>query len=938
MNKIHIYPMLLICILLLPNSASAYRSHRPISLEGIRATADDPYIIEGYEITNPDGNCLKIIDCENIVVRNNYIHDCGTDEDFQEDTDHYQEGYAVLIGQSSGITFEENILEGNWRGFMAYDTDNLLAKENNITNTLQYSSLWCERCDNSEFSYNYLSDNGNPEHFWQPGDRSIGLWVKRSEDVEIHHNTIIRSTSDGIAVTGQIYGPSFTVDENDWTGLSREVKVYENILLDNMEQGLWLVRAREIIAYNNTIRTSCFTYSSAISLEFDVDDSEFHHNKVAGCLLDIPAGGSQSDNNFWHDNILYSRGEKNLEFASFESDEGKPGKAADSGIPVAPSSNNRQEDNIVLLIGGKLAEMMDHKVELAEEEKTYEAKGWFSCEQEDGTIDEQCRAQEEAKGEIGVPREYIVFEPLMADFDEYVIEENQTDENIDDNPEKDQECKKNQTRCEGHNFIKCIEGRWTEFGKIEDRCGFSAEPEQQETEDFQQDQDFQEDEDHKENEGPYTWHEPVRIEGIRATAEEPYIIEGYEITNPDGDCIEVLDSEHVIIRNNYLHGCGEALLDMENEKRPHYEGLAIEVGNSSYVTVENNEVIDNLNGILAYESPYTIMRNNIVKKSKVWCALHCEICDNSKFYGNYLSDNGVPEWFWHPGERISSLYVLRSDNIEIYNNTVIRSTSDGIRVIGQLDGQTKTSEGSDWTGTTNNVTIYNNLVLDNMELGFAFDRGTDFKVFDNTVRSTCTGPANAITIEFDVDDSEIFNNRIIPCGNPNPIQISTSQRLRIYNNTAYYFDNRKERFVPEESYDDQGDIVKSDWSGIPYEPSSDNIIKDNRWKKIGGELAESLRERLRTAQELDLFKEHGYFSCEISEGVFDKECVQEEIAKGVQGKPAEYQMIEPLYSDPEPYVIQEQFPSALILVPSIILLVLVISTALIIWKKRDSSS
>ena len=425
----------------------------------------------------------------------------------------------------------------------------------------------------------------------------------------------------------------------------------------------------------------------------------------------------------------------------------------------------------------------------------------------------------------------------------------------------------------------------------------------------------------------YEQHEPILIENIHATADDPYVIEGYEITNPGGNCIEVMNSEHVIIRDNYLHGCGNSL----EKEYPHYDGLAIIAGDSKHITIENNKVIDNLNGILAYNSANAIIRNNTIKKSKVWVALLCEICDDSKFYNNYIEDNGVPEWFWEPGERICGLYILRSNNVEIYDNTIIRSSSDGIRVIGQIEcGITEPED--EWGGTTNYVKIYNNLVLDNMELGFAFDRGRNFEVYNNTIRSSCTGPAGCICFEFDVDDSKFYDNKLIPCVNPFPFQMSCSQRNHIYNNTAYYIPGKKEEFVQVE-YDSEGDIVKSGWAGIPHERSADNIIENNKWKKIGGELAAVLQEKLKVTEKNNLIEEKGWFACEISEGVFDQECVERERSKGIQGKSRKYIVIDPLYENPEDYVVEEnhiiKITACLVFMLSLILIIIAV-----IWKKR----
>jgi hypothetical protein len=429
--------LLFLLLLITPLAAQepAYEQHEPILLKGIHATADEPYIIEGYEITNPYGDCIKIMDSEYVIIRDNYLHGCGTDEQFQQTTDHFSEGYATLIGESEYITFENNTLDGNFRGFMAYSTEHLLAENNEITNTYHYSPLWCERCDHSEFMENYLQDNGDPEGFWVPGDRSIGIWVKRSTDVRIHGNTVIRSTSDGIAVTGQIYGPSFTVPDtfgqgprDDYTGYSTDVWVYDNLLLDNMEQGVWLVNGRDIRVFNNTIRTGCFTYGTSISTEFNVGDSEFYDNRFLTCCAG-PPGGNFSFNIYIHDNVYYSWDGGIGDFMYFsDRDQGVAQVGVREGAVYEESHDNREENNVWVELEGALAEEMREKRAYADEHETYVAKGWFVCEQEDGMVDEACVESEEAKGKQGVPREMLLYSSLMADFDAFVVEMEEVDE------------------------------------------------------------------------------------------------------------------------------------------------------------------------------------------------------------------------------------------------------------------------------------------------------------------------------------------------------------------------------------------------------------------------------------------------------------------------------------------------------------------------------
>lgn len=440
----------LFLIILLP-VISAYELHDPILLENIVADSNNPHIIEGLEISNPTGDCLKIINSKNIIIRNNYFHDCGTDNGFQNRTDHYSEGYAVLIGDSENIIFEDNNLNNNFRGFMGYNTPNITATKNKITKTTQYSPLWCERCSNSDFSFNFLSDNGDPTHFWVPSDRSIGIWIKRSDNIKIHDNTVIRSTSDGISVTGHIYSPSFTVGKDpdksdnqaDWTGLSTNAEIYNNLILDNLEQGIWLVNARNIKVYNNVIRTGCFTYGAPISTEFNVGDSEFYNNEFLGCLV-RGVGGTYSFNISVHDNNYYSFDKENQGFINFEGSLGVADLGKRQGAEYQESSNNTEKNNKWLFVTGALSEEMLQKLKYAHHNKTYVPKGWVSCEKEDGTIDQDCVKQEEAKGNQGVPREQLFFSSLMSDFDVFVKEENisvpvkeDPKENADINKEQD---------------------------------------------------------------------------------------------------------------------------------------------------------------------------------------------------------------------------------------------------------------------------------------------------------------------------------------------------------------------------------------------------------------------------------------------------------------------------------------------------------------------
>jgi len=68
-----------IALFILPicNPVPAYEMHGPIYIEHQETTADNPLVIEGYEITNPEGPGIQVLHVDHVIIRNNYIHDCG---------------------------------------------------------------------------------------------------------------------------------------------------------------------------------------------------------------------------------------------------------------------------------------------------------------------------------------------------------------------------------------------------------------------------------------------------------------------------------------------------------------------------------------------------------------------------------------------------------------------------------------------------------------------------------------------------------------------------------------------------------------------------------------------------------------------------------------------------------------------------------------------
>jgi len=415
--------IILLAFILFLTSVSAYEKHEPILIKDIHATAENPYIIEGYEISSDSANCIEVINSEHVIIRDNYLHNCNWSESPEESLS-WTKGRAIVIKDSNNIQVEDNILLENKIGIFAYKTDKIKILNNDIRKTQLVGSLKCEYCNNSEISYNYLVDNGRPDWFWVPGNRIIGIWVAASNNMNIYNNTVIRSSSDGIGISGTIDSSLEEPGKRDWTTVSKNISVYNNLLLDNMELGIWLARISNMKCFNNTIRD----HFGPIVLDFDVKDSEFYNNKLISWTGGAIGLGIAKDN-YIHDNIEYSPEKRGFKIPQGD----EPGKNNEkfewSGITPYSSSGNIFENNIVRQIKGELKNALESKMHWAQEDKIFEEKGWFACEIAEGVVDEECVEKEVAKGNQGMPRELFVFEPLMENFDDFVIKEIKKQEN-----------------------------------------------------------------------------------------------------------------------------------------------------------------------------------------------------------------------------------------------------------------------------------------------------------------------------------------------------------------------------------------------------------------------------------------------------------------------------------------------------------------------------
>lgn len=833
--------------LLLPRAESnTCISHAPIVIENIHATAENPYIIEGYDITSANSNCIEIHSSEHVIIRNNYLHDCQIDRDAVDyginvdGHDNDYRGFAVLIGDCENITIENNRLDYNKQGILVYQTQRLRILNNDVRHTIWWRAVALEKCDDAEIAGNSIIDNGVPEWFWAPGKRVLGIWAQQSNYLEIHDNTIIRPSTDGITITGFIYAGSMTSEQDDWSTVAHDVRIYNNMILDVMEIGIALMRVRNAEVFTNVIR------QGGMMLDPDVRDSEVHNNKIFTFKIPNALGMGISHNNYIHDNTHYSIDEdlENIDFVgNLDNLSCQPIKCEWFGIPFQRSSGNRIENNLKVKIGGALAEVVRGKMEEAEGDGLWEVKGWFVCEIEEGLLDEECLAREKAKGNQGIPREWMVFDPLMADFDTYAIHD------------KMQEPPEN-----------TVDG--------------------------------------------YVIHEPIVLENTHATADNPYIIEGYNITSTDGNCVEIRNCSHIIIRNNYLHDCEinreTEYYGINLEETDETRGFAILVSDSEDVTIDGNFLLYNKQGILTCNTRGITINNNDISHTVWWRSIALEKSENAEISGNNIVDNGIPEWFWTPGKRICGIWTQQSNVLDIHDNTIIRSSSDGITVMGTIYAGSMTSRHDDWTTVSHDINIYNNTILDNMEMGICVIRVHGINVYNNTIREGALTFGGCICFHFDIRDAEVFDNKLTVTLERPPMTILVSHNCHIYDNTHYchnyYEDKTIDSIFVQVSDDEEHLKTKSEWAGITFCLSSGNTFKNNTMYYIGSDLESAIEEKLELAHRENTFKEKGYWACEMAEGVFDPECVERESAKGIQGVPAEWLIFEPLLYNSEEYV------------------------------------
>ena len=307
---------------------------------------------------------------------------------------------------------------------------------------------------------------------------------------------------------------------------------------------------------------------------------------------------------------------------------------------------------------------------------------------------------------------------------------------------------------------------------------------------------------------PYTAHDPIIVEGAPSSSENPYTVDGYEITYPEGPGIQIRDVDYVVIRNSYVHNCGTEISEAIQERIRNGEGDAslammdkpfetggILVFDAKHVEIYNNKVINNDYGIKVwghrFRAESVSVHDNEVKKSHRSFFISVSNADNVDIIDNYVEDNGLSifidnkglEAAFERGEdfpdgRSQGILTDGCNHVQIIGNTVINSNSDGI---GVTQGDRKYVE---------DIEIAHNNVLRNGEQGLWLVKARNGTIHDNTIsenrhRIDTTGGSSGINFEGRVFDFEIFDNDI-SCNDMYGLYFINSSDNEIYDNEIHH--------------------------------------------------------------------------------------------------------------------------------------------------------
>ena len=283
-----------------------------------------------------------------MVIRNNFLHDCGTKISEQrqrlvKETGDARKGMldkpfetgAILVFDAKGtVEISGNEVRNNDYGIMVqghrFRAQNVSVHDNKVQENHRAAFIWVGEADSVDIHDNFVKDNGLDVFFDNEGlakafekgedfgdGRTQGILTKDCNNVRIHRNTVINSVSDGIGIMnrGLTFGEDHRLkfDPDYEKHLVHDIEIFDNVIERNGEQGIWITSAKRGKVYRNKVIANAHRRgetggSSGIMLEGDVSEFEIFENEVAWNDI-FGIGIISSSNNAIRGNDIHHNGD-----------------------------------------------------------------------------------------------------------------------------------------------------------------------------------------------------------------------------------------------------------------------------------------------------------------------------------------------------------------------------------------------------------------------------------------------------------------------------------------------------------------------------------------------------------------------------------------------------------------------------------------------------
>lgn len=298
-----------------------YQRHDPIVIQNQPTSPDQPLVIEGYEISNPDGPGIQVRDVAYVIVRNNYLHDCGTKvseqrQELVKETgdarkamlDNPFETGAILVFDAKGtVQISGNEVRGNDYGIMVqghrFRAESASIFDNKVEANHRAAFIWVGQANRVQIHDNFVKDNGLNAFYDNEGlvqamqrgenfgdGRTQGILAKDCSNVKIFKNTVTNSVSDGIGIMnrGLLFDEEhhLKLDPDYEKHLVQNIEIFDNVIERNGEQGIWITSAKRGKVFRNKVIANAHRPgetggSTGILLEGDVSEFDIFDNEVA---------------------------------------------------------------------------------------------------------------------------------------------------------------------------------------------------------------------------------------------------------------------------------------------------------------------------------------------------------------------------------------------------------------------------------------------------------------------------------------------------------------------------------------------------------------------------------------------------------------------------------------------------------------------------------